>query len=100
MPIWNEELQKWGYLYYEEVSHLTWLGVNRNMITDLDLDNWFQYHAPTGTQQDRYVAIRNAGKNLAKVILDSTPSSADQTAAIRKVREAVMTANAAIACGE
>jgi hypothetical protein len=33
------------------------------------------------------------------MIVALTPPSADQTAAIRKVREAVFTANAAIACG-
>ncbi len=70
------------------------------MISQLDLDNWFQYHAPKGTQQERYVAIRDKAKELAELIVKSTPSSADQTAAIRKLREAVMTANAAIACGE
>jgi hypothetical protein len=69
-------------------------------ITQSDLDNWFQYHAPHGTQQDRYIAIREKAKELARLIVDSTPSSADQTAAIRKLRECVMTANAAIACNE
>lgn len=29
MPIWNEELQQWGYLYYEEVSSFQWLGIDR-----------------------------------------------------------------------
>ena len=69
------------------------------MITDADLENWFQYHPPVGDQSDRYITIRAAGMVLAQAIRDHTPSSADQTAAIRKVREAVMTANAAIACG-
>lgn len=68
------------------------------MITDHDIDNWFQYHAPTPEQLPKYHAIREAGKNLANTILDNAPSSADQSAAIRSVREAVMTANAAIAC--
>ncbi len=68
------------------------------MITDADLDKMFTYHAPaTGTQPGRYGAIRDAGKLLAQQILRHTPPSADQSAAIRKVREAVMTANAAIA---
>lgn len=67
------------------------------MITDADLLQMFTYHSPTGNQPDRYVEIRAAGKLLAQTILRCTPSSADQTAAIRKVREAVMTANAAIA---
>jgi hypothetical protein len=70
------------------------------MITNTDLDSWFTYHSPTGTQNDRYIKIRNKAHELAEVILDNTPSSADQTAAIRKLRECVMTANAAIACGE
>lgn len=67
-------------------------------ITNAELDNWFQYHAPKDGHEAKYGAIRIAGKTLATVILNNTPSSADQTAALRKVREAVMTANAAIAC--
>ncbi len=68
------------------------------MITEDDIENWFTYHSPSPEQLPKYSKIREVGKNLAQVILDSTPPSADQTAAIRKVREAVMTANAAIAC--
>ena len=69
-------------------------------ITDEMLDNWFSYHAPKCTSQiDKYTIIREAGKKFAHAIRGNTPPSADQTAAIRKVREAVMTANAAIACG-
>jgi hypothetical protein len=68
-------------------------------ITVADLDNWFTYHSPTAEQLPRYQAIRDSGKALAKTILENTPASADQTAAIRKVREACMTANQAIACG-
>jgi hypothetical protein len=29
MPYWNEELQQWGYLYYEEVPRSEWLGISR-----------------------------------------------------------------------
>ena len=64
-----------------------------------DLREWFTYHPPTGEAQvAAYQAIREAGHVLAETILEFTPASADQSAAIRKVREAVMTANAAIAC--
>jgi len=63
------------------------------------LDNWFEYHSPSPAQQDAYKEIRGAGKWFAEVILRWCPSSADRTDAIRKVREAVMTANASIACG-
>lgn len=68
------------------------------MITSEMLDNWFTDHASTEAQKAEYLAIRDAGRAFAVVIATNTPPSADQTAAIRKVREAVMTANAAIAC--
>lgn len=63
------------------------------------LDNWFTYHAPQPGQQEVYEKLREAGKRFAEQIVLLTPSGADQTAAIRKVREAVFTANAAVACG-
>lgn len=67
-------------------------------ITQQMLDNWFTYHSPTADDQVGYVAIRDAAKSLAEIIVKHTPSSADQTFAIRLLREAVMTANASIAC--
>ncbi len=68
-------------------------------VTTAQIDNWFTYHAPTEAQAEFYVQLRNAGRDLALAILSLTPPGADQTAAIRKVREAVATANMAIACG-
>lgn len=68
-------------------------------MTNEQLDNWFTYHAPQGTDLDSYRQIRDAGKFLATTINNLCPESADKTASIRKVREAVMTANASIACG-
>lgn len=61
------------------------------------IEDLFTYHAPEGTQPAQYDAIRAKAKELAHVIVENTPPSADQTAAIRKLRECVMTANAAIA---
>lgn len=69
------------------------------VIDDATLENWFTYHSPMPEQLPKYQAIREAGFNLAKVIVANTPASADQSAAVRKVREACMTANAAEACG-
>lgn len=40
--------------------------------------------------------IRQAAKYLAEHIIRACPRSADRSAALRKVREAVMTANASI----
>ena len=65
-----------------------------------DLENWFTYHAPNAEQLPRYQRLREQGLLLANAILVNTPPGPDQTAAIRKVREAVMTANQAIACAE
>jgi hypothetical protein len=45
---------------------------------------------------ERIRAVRAKAKELALLILETTPASADQSAAIRQVREAVMTASAAI----
>jgi hypothetical protein len=65
-----------------------------------ELDNVFTYHSPKGDQPQRYEKLRNAAKVFAEVILDCTPQCSDQTVAIRKVREAVMTANASISINE
>lgn len=72
--------------------------MEKKMISQEQINNWFTYHKPEGDDPAHYVAIRDAGKALSEAIVAHTPPSADQTAAIRKVREAVMTANAAIAC--
>jgi hypothetical protein len=61
------------------------------------IEDLFTYHAPEGGQPAQYEAIRSAAKTFAHVVVANTPASADQTAAIRKLRECVMTANAAIA---
>lgn len=66
--------------------------------TKKDINNWFSYHTPNGKQVQQYYDLRAAGKELALQIQRTCPTCADTTAAIRKVREAVMTANAAIAC--
>lgn len=66
-------------------------------MTDPEIEELFTYHAPQPGQPERYQAIREAAKNLAKVIVANTPRSADQSAAIRELRICVMTANASIA---
>lgn len=55
------------------------------------------YHAPTGEQVDRYNLIRDAVAHAYETIEDNCPPCADRTAALRKLREAMMTANASIA---
>ncbi len=64
---------------------------------ELDLEHVFTYHPATEKQRDSYVRIRTAAKALAAIISAECPECADQTAAIRKLRGCVMTANAAVA---
>lgn len=67
------------------------------MITVENLEHWFTYHNdPADTPA--FKAVNDAALEFAKVVLANTPSSADQSAAIRHIRDARMTANAAIAC--
>lgn len=61
------------------------------------IEDIFTYHKPEGDQPAKYEAIRNAAKEFAKVLIANTPKCADQSAAIRHLREAVFTANAAVA---
>ncbi len=68
-------------------------------ITSEQIENWFTYHSPTPEQTYRYETLRMAARAMANTIVANTPPSADQTAALRLLREAVFTANAAIACG-
>ena len=69
-------------------------------MTPDEIDVFFTYHRPFGNQSERYEAIRAKARELGQLIDELCPDSPDKTAAIRKLREAVMTANAAIACYE
>lgn len=61
------------------------------------LSGHFTYHKPTPEQIPCYNAINEAARTLADTIARNTPPGADQTAAIRLVVQAKMTANSAIA---
>lgn len=66
-------------------------------VTRDNVDDVFNYHAPDADQKVIYEKLRSSARDFAWAIIDLTPMCADQQAAIRLVREAVMTANAAIA---
>jgi len=63
-----------------------------------DVETIFTFHPPkdeeTGNRHDR---IREVCRTAAHHIKDLTPDSAEQTTAIRKLQEAMMHANAAVA---
>ena len=64
------------------------------------IDSIFTYHKPHGTQQDRYVAIRESAKALAVLMNDSCPESREKALALTNLQQAVMWANASIAINE
>lgn len=66
-------------------------------VTKENVDDVFTYHAPKPGQPEAYEAIRADARRLARTILEHTKPSADQQAALRQLRETVMTANACIA---
>lgn len=60
----------------------------------------FSYHAPKPDQPDRYNAIREKAKDLAVLLLETTPPSREQSTALTLLEECAMMANAAIARNE
>jgi hypothetical protein len=60
------------------------------------IDELFTYHAPTSEHIARLQNVRVVARALATAIVENCPRSADRTAALRKLRESVMTANASI----
>ncbi len=66
----------------------------------IEIERNFTYHAPKGDQTKRYEELRTKGKELAYLIVDSTPYSGEQMVALEKLKEAIMWANAAIAINE
>ena len=67
-------------------------------MTSQQIENWFSYHAPTGDGSAGYNRLRDAAKEFVLAINEHFPDSATKTAAIKKVLEAVMRTNAAVAC--
>jgi hypothetical protein len=62
------------------------------------LDDLFRYHPPAPEDLSKYAAINQAAKNFAEVLRSNCPTfSQDYRDAIRKIREARMIANAAVA---
>ena len=70
------------------------------MASQSDLDNWYKYHPPKPGQTEKYEAIRAKAKELAELFDEMSPGCADQTAAHRKLRDAVMAMNLTIACND
>lgn len=61
-----------------------------------DVLSTFDHHVPSPEQVKAIERNRAACKAAAAVLLDVCPSSADRTAALRQMHEAMMTGNKAI----
>jgi hypothetical protein len=64
---------------------------------DFDPEYVFEHHSATPDKLVHYEALHAAAKIFAQAILKHAPPSEDQAAALRLLREATMTACAAIA---
>lgn len=69
-------------------------GLDHNQIDEI-----FSFHPPRPDTDDadRHDKVRLVCRNAAHAIKDLTPDSPEQTTALRKLQEAMMHANAAIA---
>ena len=64
---------------------------------ELDLDRMFSPYVLTGAQATSYGHLAEAAKQFAAAVVERTPPCEDQGVALRKIREALMTAQAALA---
>ncbi len=65
-------------------------------MTNDEIRDLFMYHAPTPEMTAKFLLVRDAIETAALAIDANCPPGADRTAAMRKLKEAHMTANAAI----
>jgi hypothetical protein len=66
-------------------------------VTPEELHERFTYHPPKPGQPELYQALRGKGKELAELIVASTPESREQSLALTNLEQACFWANAAIA---
>lgn len=65
-------------------------------MTHDEIKDLFRYHAPSTVMVGKFDAVRAAIEAAAIAIDENCPPGADRTAAMRKLKEAHMTANASI----
>ena len=68
-------------------------------VTKQNVAEAMTYHAPDEDAQAKHKAIEAGAIAFAEIVFQNTPECADQTAAVRAIREARMWANSAIALG-
>ena len=66
-------------------------------MTNEELEKRFSYHAPKDNQPLKYDLIRSLGELFARTVNILCPECREKSAAVTRIEEAVMWANAAIA---
>lgn len=61
------------------------------------IENDFTYHTPPKDISAYFILIREKAKELAHLIVDTTPESRERATALTRLEECVMHANASIA---
>jgi hypothetical protein len=61
------------------------------------IESAYTYHPPTPEQQERYTRLRQRAKELATLIIVTTPASREQSLALTNLEQAIYFAQAAIA---
>lgn len=64
------------------------------------IEKAFTYHPPKDGKPYKYTAIRDKGKDMARIIDELVPDSREKSLAMTKLEECVMWANAGIARSE
>lgn len=62
-----------------------------------EIASLMSYKAPTPEKLEKFANLREAATAFAAAIDTNCPPSADRTAAVRQVQDALMTANRAVA---
>lgn len=65
-----------------------------------EIEHRFTYHTPKTGQPERYTKIREKAKELALLIMETTPVSREQSLSFTSLEETVFWANASIARNE
>lgn len=71
--------------------------VAETMAAEKAFADLFAHHSPTGNAAHNHGILRNAAHIFGRAVLSNTKPSREQSAAIAKIREAMMWANAAVA---
>ena len=62
-----------------------------------EMEHRFTYHPPREGQPEKYQTLRDAAKQLALLIVATTPVCREQSLALTSLEEAIFWANASIA---